>query len=209
MKNNQTHIAIFAKEPVPGWAKTRLIPTLGAEAAAALHAKLVEHAVVVALHADLGPVALWVAGVTGAPFFQYLENRYNLKLRSQCSGDLGQRMAAVFAQAQAPLLLMGSDCPIISPQLLQHCARALGSHDAVLLPAEDGGYGLIGLQEQQPQLFEAIAWGSDSVLASTRQILQSLKLTWSEPDTIWDLDRPADFKRLEQDVELYQQVMGY
>ncbi len=201
-------IAIFAREPVPAQTKTRLIPLLGAEGAAALHGKLVEHALAVALEADLGPVELWVAGDPKAPFFQHLMSRYKIALRVQPDGDLGQRMAAVFAQADGSQLLMGSDCPIICPRLLRDCAQALRENAVVLLPAEDGGYGLIGLQELQPPLFENIEWGSDKVMARSREILRTFDLPWSEPALIWDLDRPADWERLRQDGALYRKVMS-
>jgi len=214
---NIVPIAIFAREPIPAQTKTRLIPLLGAEGAAAFHAKLVEHALTVALEADLGPVELWVAGDSNAGFFQHMKSRYGIELRVQSAGDLGQRMAAVFAQAEGPQLLMGSDCPVICPRLLRNCAQALRDNAAVLLPAEDGGYGLIGLQKLgQPtlqdsfqKLFQNVEWGSDGVMARSREILRTIDLPWSEPAVIWDLDRPADWERLRQDDALYQKVMGF
>lgn len=106
-------------------------------------------------------------------------------------------MAAAFAWHAGPLLLIGSDCPALHPDDLRRCADALClGDDAVFLPAEDGGYVLIGLRQVQPRLFEHIEWGTEHVMAQTRERLVELGLCWTEPRTLWDIDRPADLDRL-------------
>lgn len=197
-----TRVAVFARAPVPGEAKTRLIPLLGAEGAALLHAELVRHALRVALAADLGPVQLWCAPDCDHPFFFQCAEELGVSLRTQCGGDLGERMACAFSAAlceNAPLVVIGSDCPALTPALLREAAEALEDHDAVVAPAEDGGYVLVGLSAPAPGLFKAVAWGTDSVMSETRARLERAATRWKELETLWDIDRPEDIARLERE----------
>jgi len=197
--STRPELAILAKAPVPGLAKTRLIPRLGPDGAARLQAVLTERAVATACAAGLGPVTLWCTPDCTHPAFPELTERYGVALRPQTGADLGERMAAAIAHhaAQGPVLLTGTDCPALTPDHLRAAATALASgYDAVVFPAEDGGYVLIGLAAPQPALFEGIAWGSDRVMAETRARLRALGLSWSEPALLWDLDRPEDLERL-------------
>ena len=90
----------------------------------------------------------------------------------------------------------GPVCPVLTPDLIRQVADALDRHDAVLVPAEDGGYVLIALRRADPRLFEAIDWSTDRVMAQTRLRLRALGLDWHETAPLWDVDRPADFERL-------------
>lgn len=92
-------------------------------------------------------------------------------------------------------MVMGSDCPSITPALLRLCAEQLAHHNVVILPAEDGGYGLIGTQDDYPTLFSDMPWGSEHVFAETRARLTACGLTARYPETIWDVDRPEDWQR--------------
>lgn len=186
-------IAIFARAPVPGAAKTRLIPLLGAEGAAKLHERLVTHAVNRALEAEVGPVTLYCAPDSSHPFFA----QTGLALADQNGADLGARMLHAFEVAQGPLLLIGADCPAITPGDLRWCARALEKGEpALFLPAEDGGYGLVGLARPVPQIFIDMQWGVADVMAKTRARLLQANIPWLEGRTIWDVDRPDDYARL-------------
>jgi hypothetical protein len=192
-------IAVLAKAPIPGLAKTRLIGRLGADGAARLQAVLTEHAVRSALAAGLGPVTLWCTPDTRHPAFAKLAHRTGVALEAQRGADLGARMAHAVAQraGRGPVLLTGTDCPALTPEHLRTAAAALeGGDEVVLIPAEDGGYVLVGLIESHPALFEGVPWGSDRVIEVTRGRLRALGLRWSEPTTLWDLDRPADLDRL-------------
>jgi uncharacterized protein len=191
-----TGVAIFARAPVPGACKTRLIPALGADAAARLHESLVGHALAVALASGVGKVRLWCAPDAGHPFFAQCASAHGVALAAQSDGDLGARMLAAFEAADGPLLLMGADCPSITERHLRACARALEGVDAVFLPAEDGGYGLVGARRPHPAIFSGIAWGTDRVMAQTRAALDREGLTWREPAVVWDVDWPADLARL-------------
>ena len=195
----ETRIAVFARAPVPGEAKTRLIPALGAEGAAALHASLVQRALAAALDAGVGPVELWCAPDTSDPFFARCERELGVALRTQRGADLGERMARAFEAAlgeNAALVVIGSDCPALTASTLREAAAALAAHDAVIAPAQDGGYVLVGLSAQVAGLFEAIAWGGPAVMAQTRKRLERSAKTWKELETFWDIDRPEDYERL-------------
>jgi uncharacterized protein len=196
--NEHVQIAILAKAPAPGFAKTRLIPVLGAQRAGLLQAHLIGRAVNTAASANLGAATLWAAPDTSDPLFQQLCARHGFALRPQGQGDLGARMLEAAQAAQAPVLVIGTDCPALTSPLLQAAADILcNGTEVVLFPAEDGGYVLIGMREPQPLLFDSMPWGTASVLGETRHRLMQLGLTWAEPALLWDLDMPADLDRLE------------
>ena len=192
-------IAVLAKAPIPGLAKTRLIPRLGADRAARLQDALTGHAVRTALAAGLGSLTLWCTPDAQHPAFAALARNTNVALRTQRGADLGARMAHAVSEhaARGPVLLTGTDCPALTAEHLRAAAAALAAgDDAVLFPAEDGGYVLVGLTESHPALFEGIPWGGERVMEATRERLHAIGLRWSEPATLWDLDRPEDLDRL-------------
>lgn len=187
----------MAKAPQAGYAKTRLIPALGAKAAALLQRQLTLRTLATACAAGIGPVTLWCAPDTGHRFFRALQRRYGLDLRAQPESDLGRRMARVFADSgERPLLLIGTDCPALNAEHLQQAARALRSAlDAVFITTEDGGYFLVGLKRPCPELFENIAWSTARVMTQTRGRLSTLGLRWQEVARLWDVDRAEDVLR--------------
>jgi uncharacterized protein len=190
-------LAILAKAPVPGAVKTRLIPALGAEGAAALHSRLIERTIETACTAATGPVTLWVTPAPPDAYFTALASRFPIGLAVQPDGDLGARMLAACQAAAAPMLIIGTDCPALTISHLREAADALrGGSDAVVIPAEDGGYVLIGSRQPQPGLFEEMKWGVETVMAETRGRLTQHGLTWRELAALWDVDRPEDLARL-------------
>ncbi len=192
-------VAVFAKAPVPGAVKTRLIPVLGAEGAAELHEAMVRYALTVATHAMLGPVELWCMPDTSHPFLGKCARDFRVSLHRQEGPDLGARMALAFARAQADgdrMVLIGSDCPALKSADLEDAARALLTHDAVLTPAEDGGYVMVALAGAAP-IFHDMVWGGADVMEQTRARLESADLRWVEMETLWDVDRPEDYQRLQ------------
>ena len=197
--NESVPIAILARAPVAGFAKTRLIPLLGAERAAALAARLIERAAQTASQAAPAAVTLWATPDEGHPLFAQLAVRYGLALRRQREGDIGSRMHQAIAAANGPVLVIGTDCPGITAENLSKAADILrGGRDAVLFPAEDGGYGLIGMRAPHARVFEGVEWGTVRVLGQTRRRLKELGLAWEEPVPVWDLDRPEDLDRLSE-----------
>ncbi len=193
-------IAILAKAPLPGLAKTRLVPTLGAEGAAALQARLIERTVETARAASIGPITLWAAPDQDHPAFQTLAAPFGVKLARQPDGDLGNRMLTALEAAHGPGLVIGTDCPALQPAHLRSAAEALAAHvDAVVIPVEDGGYALIGMREPQPALFADMPWSTAGVMAETRRRLTQLSLSWREPARLWDVDLPEDVERLKRE----------
>jgi len=179
----RTKVIVFARAPRAGRVKTRLIPLLGEQGAARLHARLLRRALATALEADLGPVELWT-------------------MRRQRGADLGARMYHAFARSlrrAERVVLIGSDCPVLRGSDLRKAARWLaGGADAVFAPAEDGGYALVALRRVSPRLFDGIEWGGAQVMVQTRARLTTLGWRWRELPLVWDVDRPEDYRRLER-----------
>jgi uncharacterized protein len=189
-------VAILAKAPIPGFAKTRLIPVLGAERAAALQAALIARTVETACSAGIGPATLWVFPDERHPAFARAQQR-GVTLRCQPDGDLGARMLAALTAPHGPALVIGTDCPALTPAHLRTAAGVLRTGtDVVVFPAEDGGYVLIGARRPEPSLFAGMEWSTPGVMEETRRRLQQLKLTWEESVTLWDVDVPGDLERL-------------
>jgi len=203
-------VAIMARAPVPGLAKTRLIPALGAAGAARLQSWLLQRTVALALAADVGPVSLWCAGDPAHPDFAAYTQPGQVSLRVQPEGDLGWRMLTAIraTPASAGVLVIGTDCPVLTPRHLHEAAAALTENDAVVTPAEDGGYVLIGMRIPAPELFTRIDWGSENVMAQTRSRLRELAWVWHEPATLWDVDRPADLERACQAFPALGSLLG-
>ncbi len=195
--NEPVAIAVLAKAPLPGFAKTRLIPALGAQGAALLQARLVEHTIGTACAARLGPVTLWAAPHESHPLFQAIGARFGVALARQGGGDLGARMLSAMVAASAPTLVIGTDCPALMSDHLRAAADVLrDGADAVIIPADDGGYVLIGMRAPDRAVFSDMRWGAPSIVGETRYRLKELGLTWREPVTLWDLDLPEDLERL-------------
>lgn len=192
-------ILIFAKAPIPGQVKTRLMPLLSIEGAAQLHREMVNQTVQRVQAAALAPLQLWCAPDIKEPFFDNLKCTQRLELYAQHGTDLGARMLHSFTAALRSAemaVVLGTDWPALDPDLVATALQRLrNGDDAVLGPAEDGGYVLLGLRRVDPFLFSEIAWSSARVSAQTRERLQKLQWRWSELPVSWDLDRPADFER--------------
>lgn len=191
-------VAILARAPIPGAAKTRLIPALGAEGAARLQAWLLQRTVAMALVADVGPVSLWCAGDAMHPDFALCRAFGSVSLQRQIEGDLGARMLDAMENSctAAGAIVIGTDCPALTPAHLRDAAAALCGNDAVAIPVEDGGYVLIGMKRPAPEPFADIEWSSAKVMAQTRERFVALGWRWAEPHRLWDVDRPQDLERL-------------
>lgn len=198
MRDRSTLIVVFAKAPQAGKVKTRLAGAIGAPGAARLHARLVEHAVATAIASGCGPVELHGAPANHA-YFHSLAQRHGVPILRQATGDVGARMYAAFRRGlrlHARMILVGSDCPALTAADLRRAARLLRGCAAVIAPAEDGGYPLIGLARNAPALFSGVSWSTAAVMAQTRHRLAALGWRWRELRTVWDVDRPGDLARL-------------
>ncbi len=192
-------ILIFSKAPLPGRAKTRLIPQLGEQGAAEFSARLIRHVVREAVRSRLCPVQLWCAPDSSHALFQELHESYGLALKQQQGCDLGERMAYALATGLSDsrsVVLIGSDCPALTADYLEQALQMLvNASTCVLGPAEDGGYVLVGQSALNTAMFENVNWGTPDVLQQTRQRLSAAGLACSELATLWDVDRPEDIAR--------------
>ena len=194
----EARVAVFAKAPVAGAVKTRLAGILGPQGAADLHAELVRHALATA-GASGAAVELWCSPDARDPFFARCAADFGAVLREQEGEDLGERMRRAFEEAFASgraLVIIGADCPALAAKDVRAALDSLAAHDAVLAPAEDGGYVLVGLSRPVPTLFDSIAWGGGDVMRETRSRLAAAGVHWKELPTFWDVGRPEDYERM-------------
>lgn len=192
-------IVIIAKAPRPGYAKTRLIPALGAQGAAALAQKMLRHAVSIALDAGVGPVELCAAPNRHDPAWAALALPTELAWSDQGEGDLGERMARAALRTVhrgESVLLIGTDCPHMDTAHLQRAAASLQSADACLTPTLDGGYALLGLNQFHDSLFSHMPWSTAAV--ATQTVRRAAAIPWSLHllNTLRDVDEPADLLAL-------------
>lgn len=189
---------MFSRAPVAGRVKTRLAARLGAPRAALLHRRLTAAALATALASRCGPVELHAS--ERHAWLAMAARKAKVPIRLQRGADLGERMARAIRGAlrRAPcVLLTGSDCPELSPRELARAARWLaGGADAVLAPARDGGYALIGLRRAADFLFAAMPWGSERVYAETTRRLAAAGWRVRALGAVADIDRAEDLPRL-------------
>lgn len=199
-----TALIVFAKAPVAGHAKTRLVPALGEQGAADFAQQLLLHAVQQALQTPFDPLTLCVTPDTSHPACVQAQalSAGRLHLASQGEGDLGQRMHRALENAlrhSESVLLMGSDAPGLNAGKLSEAAHALDRHDAVFVPAHDGGYALVGLRRPAPGLFDNMRWSTPQVMAETRTRARAAGMLWQELAPVHDMDEPADLRHLPPD----------
>lgn len=194
-------VIVFAKAPVAGQAKTRLAAALGAAGAAALAERMLVHAVAQAAAAGADTLELCVTpdGAAHRAFAELGRVHPELTCTGQGEGDLGERMARALDRAlgsHRAALLMGTDAPALDAAALRQAAAALGAHDAVFVPALDGGYALVGLARPAPALFSAMAWSTPQVMQHTRERAARAGLCIAELAAVADIDVPQDLEHL-------------
>lgn len=191
---------IFAKAPVPGTVKTRLIPALGPAGAAELALRMLENALRIAVDARLGPVQLHCAPDVRHPALQAAAARAGATCLAQGPGDLGERMRSALTaalQLSPRALLLGTDCPALDADVLREADAVLSTGaDSVLVPTADGGFGLAGFRREAlvaiDEVFAGISWGTADVMPAVRKHLLCARLRWTELAMVVDVDEPAD-----------------
>lgn len=178
-------IVIFARWPEPGRVKTRLARVYGNEGAAAIYRRLLEHNIKAARTSGL-PVELCVTGAPVESFRSHFGD--DIAFAEQGEGELGARLARV----EPPALVIGSDLPGLTPDLLRMAADALLSHEIVIGPARDGGYWLIGLRAASPWLFDDMAWSTPEVLTETLDRCAARGIAPAMLPELADVDEPDD-----------------
>jgi rSAM/selenodomain-associated transferase 1 len=186
---NSPRLVVFTRFPVPGEVKTRLVPLLGPNGAAALHRRLTEHTLTVARGSGLS-VEVRITGADPKRFADWLgEDACYLP---QGEGDLGARLRR--AGPPYPVLFVGSDLPDLSADHLTEAARRLEKEQVVIGPAVDGGYWLLGLSRPCDLLFHDMDWGTERVFAETCRRLEAQGITPSLLPVLADCDRPEDLR---------------
>ena len=195
------HLIVFTRYPEPGVTKTRLIPKLGERGAAALQRRMTQHV--------LDHVREFASQMDGALSVEVRfdggdARRMAAAFGDECryiqqgDGDLGERMWRAFRDAErdgkARTVIIGSDCPAITPHVLRDAFDQLERDDLVLGPASDGGYYLIGLRQPEQELFKGIAWGTSSVYEQTLAIAHAESLSTKLLPELSDVDRPEDLR---------------
>jgi rSAM/selenodomain-associated transferase 1 len=195
-------LLVFAKEPIAGGVKTRLAASIGAARAAQVYRELtaltLAHAVAARRAGVVAGIELWCAPSADSPYFRGIALTAGASLHAQVRGDLGARMAHAIADALTrarAVLLVGTDCPLLDADRLADAAALLDRHDAVLGPAEDGGYVLVGARRPLP--FAAVRWSSPHALTDTTAGFGRAGIRWAALPVLWDVDEPADLTRFE------------
>lgn len=199
MRYPEARILVFARAPVPGACKTRLIPRVGRRGAAIIQRKLLEKTLETTVASGLAPVELWCEPDCSHPYLQQCRHEYGVTLRRQASGDLGRKMSEALRRTlrlARMVVLVGTDCPALTNNDIASALQALESgSQAVFQPSEDGGYVLVGSRQTEPRMFRGIGWGSSRVMPATRRRLARLGTSWLELPTLWDVDEPADLDK--------------
>jgi rSAM/selenodomain-associated transferase 1 len=192
-----TRIVIFAKAPVPGKVKTRLIPALGEDGAATLARRMLRETWREAAAVHVADAELCVDPEPAAEVWRtHLPAGADL-LSGQGGGDLGDRLSRAAERvigAGQSVLLIGTDCPLLTSHRLTEACRELESHGAVIHPTFDGGYALLGLSRFDASIFSGIEWSTASVAAATIGRIRALGWSLHLGETLQDIDEPADLQ---------------
>ncbi len=200
LQYSDTQIIIFAREPVYGQVKTRLIPALGAAGATELYSALLDFTLKKIYTCQPASVCLCITPESRTAFFLDRYPFTELQITKQRGNDLGQRMSNALKQSLSHFsraILIGTDCPFLNQSDLEQAFNALNTHDMVFSPARDGGYVLVGARRSVPGSFIGIDWGSEQVMRQTRKRLMELKISWQELAWQQDIDDENDLKYLQ------------
>jgi uncharacterized protein len=206
-------LIIFTRYPTPGSVKTRLIPAIGSTEAAKLHRQMTEATVQKARELSEQISVLIAVHFDGSNYSQMSDwLGADLIYQDQGEGDLGMRMDRSISSAcqsgAERVVLIGTDCPDLTVEILAQAFEQLENSDLVLGAAVDGGYYLIGMCYPQPKLFVDIDWGTDRVLQQTIAVAQQLNLAISYLPTLADIDRPEDLARLGARISIVIPVLN-
>lgn len=190
------HLLLFVKYPEPGRVKTRLIPAVGAEQACRIHRLLAER-VAETIRNRPESITVWFDGGDADLMREWLGEFTFVR---QPEGDLGVRLDHAFSRSfrngADSVIAIGSDAPGLSADILDHAFGALERTQAVIGPANDGGYYLIGLTENRNDLFNEMKWGTETVYGETIRRLEATKTSWTVLEPLSDIDRPEDLEDL-------------
>lgn len=206
MQTTRRLLLIFVKNPVLGKVKTRLARTIGNKKALEVYLQLLKHTVQITSHADCNKAVFY------SDFIEENDSWPDTMYQKQVQqgNDLGQRMLHAFiwafGQQYGHVIIIGSDCPQLSTSVIQDAFEHLQTSDAVIGPAADGGYYLLGMKRLIPELFSNKIWSSTSVLADTTEDLQRLQVSYKQLLTLYDVDEEKDLALLAQEIPYIKQA---
>ena len=199
MLYHDTVVLVFAKAPVEGEVNTRLIPDIGVQAATLLQHDLLHQRLSMLTAADLCAVTLMCAPDKKHECFVSCEKQYPITLSEQSGADLGERLlngVNAALEQYTFCIVIGTDAPALDEIIIKQAIDKLHeSNDVVFVPAEDGGYVLVGMQQRHDYLFQGITWGSAQVMQQSRDGLERRNISYQELATCWDVDRLEDYQR--------------
>jgi len=201
-----TRTIIFAKAPLAGFAKTRLIPALGQEGAAALARNMLIDTLHEAISADIGVVELCVTPTIQDSAWQGVTLPTGIEISDQGEGDLGERLSRSVARLALngeSVLLIGTDCVEMTGSLLRNAAQALLEHDSAIHCTTDGGYALLGLNRYNPLLFSDMPWSSNDVASLTLDRIRKFGWSLHVGEVLRDVDEPQDLEFLPKKWGVY------
>jgi uncharacterized protein len=194
---------LFAKKPAVGKVKTRLAEGVGAASAVRLYQAFLED-ILSSLKGLDRPFAVAYTPAGAGEYFEVAASGAT-ELFPQQGRDLGERMdnafVRQFARGYDRVILIGSDIPLLSPDILEEARAALAEHPVVLGPCRDGGYYLIGLREPVPGIFTGISWGGDRVFRDTVSVLRRERCNYRILPELSDVDRAHDLDRLTAELK--------
>ena len=210
MPQGSNRLILFTRYPEPGTTKTRMIPKLGEEGAAELQRQMTEHIVSrVTKFTGLHSTSVEVRFEGGNRHLMAAWLGTGFDYSPQGNGDIGIRMSRAFedgfGSGYESVMIIGSDIPDITSDIIHKAFDELRRHGLVLGPAADGGYYLIAMQkavfiQANPRLFNDISWGTEEVLSQTLTVAEKLSLSYCLLETLADVDRP-------EDLTVWQQVL--
>ncbi|MCW8933808.1 MAG: TIGR04282 family arsenosugar biosynthesis glycosyltransferase [Gammaproteobacteria bacterium] len=184
------------KAPLPGFCKTRLTPYLSPEEASIFYKTLVKNCfnkIKVIKNTD---ISIYTYPDINHPFIKSLNKQYTTTCHLQTGANLGERMFNALNESLKTYdksVLIGTDCPQLDQNYIDHAFKALDQYDMVLGPADDGGYVLVGATKIETQLFDSINWGTDTVLKQSLHNAKKAAYKTHLLDTLWDVDTPEDY----------------
>lgn len=201
---NSSALIIMAKEPKIGSTKTRLCPPLRADQAAQFYEALLWDTIEMAAGVPGIDLAIAITPPESSEYFKQIAPPETILIPVACA-DIGECLAYVLSRlldmGYQRVMALNSDGPSLPPEYIQTAIQSLDQHDLVLGPAEDGGYYLVGLQQNQPNIFMGIDWSTHHVLAQTLQIAEQRSLTVHLLPPWYDVDTAADIDRLRDELE--------
>jgi rSAM/selenodomain-associated transferase 1 len=199
MLYDDTVILLFAKAPIAGSVNTRLIPDIGVEKATSLQNNLIHQRLSMLSEAQLSQVRLMCAPDIQHECFVSCAQKYPVQLVAQTGRNLGERMfngIRTALQTYKYCVVIGTDAPALDEVLIEQAIKVLhAGTEVVFVPAEDGGYVLLGMRDVHDVLFKDIDWGSAEVMQQSRHKLKMNKVPFRELTTCWDVDRLEDYQR--------------